>query len=67
MSFPFSAFGGLGGFFLAKTLATVKQMGFGFGAGFMVFAALAMLGLLGLTFVKNRWRTTWGAASGANI
>jgi hypothetical protein len=31
-------------------------------AGFLIFAALAVLALVGLTGVKTRWRTTWGAA-----
>lgn len=59
--------GGVGGFFLAKTLGTSKGLTGGFGAGFMFFAALALLGLVGLSFVKSRWRTTWGAASGARV
>jgi NNP family nitrate/nitrite transporter-like MFS transporter len=59
--------GGLGGFFLAKALATSKGMTGGFGAGFLLFAVLALLGVGGLTLVKHRWRTTWGAVSGARI
>ncbi len=59
--------GGLGGFFLAKTLATSKGMTGGFMWGFLFFSALALLGVAGLTLVKNRWRTTWGAVSGARI
>ncbi len=59
--------GGLGGFFLAKALATSKGMTGGFAAGFLFFGVLALLGVAGLTFVKHRWRTTWGAASGARI
>ncbi len=59
--------GGLGGFFLAKALATSKGMTGGFMAGFLFFGALALLGVAGLTFVKHRWRTTWGAVSGARI
>jgi NNP family nitrate/nitrite transporter-like MFS transporter len=39
----------------------------GFAAGFWLFAALAVVGLLGLLMVKTRWRTTWGAASGARV
>jgi NNP family nitrate/nitrite transporter-like MFS transporter len=27
----------------------------------MIFAALALLALTGLSGVKTRWRTTWGA------
>lgn len=59
--------GGLGGFFLAKALATSKGATGGFMAGFLFFGCLALLGVAGLTFVKKRWRTTWGAASGARI
>jgi MFS transporter, NNP family, nitrate/nitrite transporter len=32
------------------------------GPGFLVFAALSLVALAGLTSVKKRWRTTWGAA-----
>ncbi|MCI4678966.1 MFS transporter [Rhodoblastus acidophilus] len=59
--------GGIGGFFLAKALATSKGMTGGFMAGFLFFGCLALLGVAGLTFVKHRWRTTWGAVSGARI
>ena len=59
--------GGVGGFFLAKTLGTAKALTGGFGPGFVVFGALALLGLIGLVMVKARWRTTWGAASGARV
>ena len=60
-------FGGIGGFFLAKALGTSKAMTGEFGAAFLFFSALVVLGLLGLTTVKKRWRTTWGAVSGARI
>ncbi len=59
--------GGLGGFFLAKALATSKGMTGGFMAGFLFFGFLALLGVAGLSYVKTRWRTTWGAVSGARI
>jgi NNP family nitrate/nitrite transporter-like MFS transporter len=59
--------GGLGGFFLAKALATSKGMTGGFMAGFLFFSVLALLGVAGLTYVKTRWRTTWGVVSGARI
>ena len=52
------AAGGLGGFVLAKALAYSKGMTGGFGAGFIFFGCLAALGLVGLTLVKTRWRTT---------
>ena len=61
------AAGGFGGFFLAKTLGISRGATGGFGAGFLFFAALALLGFLGLAFVKSRWRTTWGAVSGARV
>ncbi|BDV36079.1 MFS transporter [Methylocystis iwaonis] len=61
------AAGGLGGFFLAKTLAFSKGATGGFSGGFVFFGLLALLGLIGLFIVKTRWRTTWGAVSGARI
>jgi NNP family nitrate/nitrite transporter-like MFS transporter len=59
--------GGIGGFFLAKALGVSQGMTGGFGSGFIFFGVLAMLGLFGLVSVRRRWRTTWGAASGARI
>ena len=61
------AAGGIGGYFLARTLGLSKGFTGGFGSGFVFFAALACLGLVGLTLVKARWRTTWGAVSGARV
>jgi NNP family nitrate/nitrite transporter-like MFS transporter len=61
------AAGGFGGFFLAKTLALSKGATGDFAAGFIFFGVLALLGLIGLLLVKSRWRTTWGAVSGARI
>ena len=60
-------FGGVGGFFLAKALGTSKEMNGDFSAGFLFFSALVLVGLVSLILVKKRWRTTWGAASGARI
>ena len=54
--------GGVGGFYLASSLGFAKQVTGGYGSGFLIFAGLAMVALLGLTSVKRRWRTTWGAA-----
>ncbi|MBE2258591.1 MAG: MFS transporter, partial [Rhodobacteraceae bacterium] len=54
--------GGVGGFYLASSLGYAKQLTGSYQAGFMIFAALALLALAGLSAVKNRWRTTWGAA-----
>jgi NNP family nitrate/nitrite transporter-like MFS transporter len=54
--------GGLGGFYLASSLGFSEQLTGSYQAGLLVFAALALLALGGLTGVKKRWRTTWGAA-----
>ena len=54
--------GGVGGFYLASSLGLAKQWTGTPSAGFLVFAALALVALAGLTSVKKRWRTTWGAA-----
>lgn len=61
------AAGGLGGFLLAKTLGWSKATTGDFAVGFWIFSALALVGLVGMTRVKQRWRTTWGAASGARV
>jgi NNP family nitrate/nitrite transporter-like MFS transporter len=61
------AAGGLGGFALAKTLGWSVAATGGFSAGFVAFAALGIVGLTGLASVKSRWRTTWGAVSGARV
>ncbi len=54
--------GGVGGFYLAASLGYSKQLTGTYQSGFLIFAALAVLALVGLTGVKTRWRTTWGAA-----
>jgi len=54
--------GGIGGFYLASSLGFAKQATGSFSSGFLIFAGLAMVALIGLTSVKRRWRTTWGAA-----
>lgn len=54
--------GGVGGFYFASSLGYSKQITGSYQLGFLIFAALAMLALWGLTTVKTRWRTTWGAA-----
>lgn len=61
------AAGGVGGFFLAKTLGWSKAFNGDFSAGFWAFSALACVGLVGMMKVKTRWRTTWGAVSGARV
>ncbi|MBA2689482.1 MAG: NarK/NasA family nitrate transporter [Burkholderiales bacterium] len=54
--------GGVGGFCLASGLGYSKQITGSYQAGFLFFATLALIALIGLTKVKDRWRTTWGAA-----
>ena len=54
--------GGVGGFYLASSLGISKQYFGGYQAGLLAFAGLAAIALVGLTSVKTRWRTTWGAA-----
>jgi NNP family nitrate/nitrite transporter-like MFS transporter len=54
--------GGIGGFYLASSLGLAKQTTGSFSSGFLIFAVLALVALVGLTSVKRRWRTTWGAA-----
>jgi MFS transporter, NNP family, nitrate/nitrite transporter len=54
--------GGVGGFYLASSLGYSKQLTGTYQAGFLIFASLALIALTGLTTVKSRWRTTWGAA-----
>lgn len=54
--------GGVGGFYLASSLGYAKKLTGSYGPGFLIFAALAVIALLGLISVKSRWRTTWGAA-----
>jgi len=55
--------GGVGGFYLASSLGYSRQMTGSYMTGFYVFAALAIVALVGLTAVKTRWRTTWGATN----
>jgi NNP family nitrate/nitrite transporter-like MFS transporter len=61
--------GGIGGFYLASSLGLSRQITGSYQLGLMVFGTLALVALTGLTFVKKRWRTTWGSAamSGARV
>ncbi|MDO9225673.1 MAG: nitrate/nitrite transporter [Pseudomonadota bacterium] len=59
--------GGVGGFFLASSLGFSKGMTGNYQAGFLIFAGLCLVALVGLTSVKTRWRTTWGAATLARV
>jgi NNP family nitrate/nitrite transporter-like MFS transporter len=56
--------GGIGGFYLASSLGYSKQFTGSYQVGLLVFAVLAVVALVGITGVKARWRTTWGAVAG---
>jgi len=59
--------GGLGGTALIKTLGWSKGTFGGYTEGFLIFAGVAVIALMGLSFVKTRWRTTWGVQAGGRI
>jgi len=61
------AAGGLGGTALIKTLGWSKGAFDGYSAGFMIFAAVVLIALMGISLVKTRWRTTWGIQAGGRI
>ena len=61
------AAGGLGGTALIKTLGWSKGAFDGYSAGFMIFAAVVLIALMGISLVKTRWRTTWGISAGGRI
>jgi MFS transporter, NNP family, nitrate/nitrite transporter len=57
--------GGVGGFYLASSLGYAKQISSSYGPGFLIFAGLAAVALVGISGVRRRWRTTWGELYGA--
>jgi NNP family nitrate/nitrite transporter-like MFS transporter len=61
--------GGIGGFYLAASLGYIKGATGSYQMGLLIFAGLCFVALIGLTSVKTRWRTTWGAAhiAGAKV
>jgi len=61
------AAGGLGGTALIKTLGWSKDTFDGYSAGFAIFGAVIIIAIIGISFVKTRWRTTWGIAAGGRI
>jgi len=61
------AAGGMGGTAFIKTLGWSKGAFDGYTAGFLIFAAVVLIALAGLSMVKTRWRTTWGVQSGGMI
>jgi NNP family nitrate/nitrite transporter-like MFS transporter len=61
------AAGGIGGTLLIKTLGWSKGAFDGYMAGFLIFAAVVLIAIAGISLVKTRWRTTWGVNSGGII
>ena len=59
--------GGVGGFYLATSLGYAKSATGSCSVGFLAFAGMCVLALVGLALVKTRWRATWGALSEARI
>jgi MFS transporter, NNP family, nitrate/nitrite transporter len=59
--------GGIGGFYLASSLGISKHLSGSYQIGLLIFASLALLALAGLSSVKTRWRTTWGALTVARV
>ena len=59
--------GGIGGFYLASSLGLAKQYTGSFSSGFLIFAALAVIAVVGLTLVKGKWRSAWAAAATVRI
>ena len=55
--------GGIGGFYLASSLGFAKQLTGSYQAGFLIFAGLAVLALVGISIDKGKWRRTWAAAA----
>ena len=58
--------GGVGGFYLAASMGYSRQLTGSYQLGLMIFASLALVALIGLNLVKQRWRTTWGSAALTN-
>jgi MFS transporter, NNP family, nitrate/nitrite transporter len=59
--------GGLGGFLLGMFFGLSKEHTGNYTTGIIFFAGLCLLALVGLSVVKIRWRTTWGATAAARI
>jgi NNP family nitrate/nitrite transporter-like MFS transporter len=59
--------GGIGGFLLATILGYSKGWTGNYSGGLLIFAVLCAIAICGLCLVKTRWRSTWGALSGARI
>jgi MFS transporter, NNP family, nitrate/nitrite transporter len=59
--------GGIGGFYLAYSLGIAKNLTGTYALGFLLFAVLCCLAVVGLSLVKAKWRGTWGSVAEAKI
>lgn len=59
--------GGMGGTALIQTLGWSKESFGAYSAGFTIFALIVLVAIIGISFVKTRWRTTWGVNAGGKI
>ncbi|MEA2091444.1 MAG: MFS transporter [Campylobacterota bacterium] len=59
--------GGLGGTALIKTLGWSKGTFDGYSAGFLIFGAIVIVAIIGLSIVKSRWREACGFKAGGKI
>ncbi len=59
--------GGLGGTALIQTLGWSKEAFGNYSAGFIIFAIVVSIAIVGISMVKTRWRTTWGLQAGGRI
>jgi MFS transporter, NNP family, nitrate/nitrite transporter len=59
--------GGIGGFYLASSLGFSKQQFGNCSIGFIAFGLFCFVAVAGLSLIKTRWRTTWGASAQARI
>ena len=55
--------GGVGGFYLASSLGYIRGATGSYQIGLLIFSGLCIVALIGLSSVKQHWRTTWGAAA----
>jgi NNP family nitrate/nitrite transporter-like MFS transporter len=59
--------GGMGGTALIQTLGWSKKSFGVYSTGFIIFALIVFIAIIGISFVKTRWRTTWGVSAGGKI
>jgi len=61
------AAGGFGGTAVIQVLGWSKGEFGTYAAGFTIFSVVVIIALVGISFVKTRWRTTWGVNTGGMI